>query len=139
MAPFVARPWPAATLADADGTADAAKTGAVLDARSIDRFRGDNETIDRRPGHIPGARSAHWTANLDPVTGRFLPPSALRARFEALGVRAGREIVAYCGSGVSACANLVALERAGFAGARLYVPSWSGWSADPERAAATGD
>ncbi|HKA03965.1 MAG TPA: sulfurtransferase [Acidimicrobiales bacterium] len=139
MAPFVARPWPAAALADADGTADAAKTGAVLDARSIDRFRGENETIDRRPGHIPGARSAHWTANLDPVTGRFLPPSALRARFEALGVRAGREIVAYCGSGVSACANLVALERAGFAGARLYVPSWSGWSADPDRAAATGD
>ena len=95
--------------------------------------------IDPRPGHIPGARSAHWSANLDPATGRFLPAEALRARFDALGVRAGAPLVAYCGSGVSACANLVALERAGFGGARLYVASWSGWSSDPDRPAATGD
>jgi thiosulfate/3-mercaptopyruvate sulfurtransferase len=138
-ASFEARPWPAAALADADETAAAAATGAVLDARSADRFRGEAETVDRRAGHIPGARSAPWADNLDPTTGRFLPPDALRARFEALGVDGGSSVVAYCGSGVSACANLVALERAGFTGARLYVPSWSGWSADPDRPAATGD
>jgi thiosulfate/3-mercaptopyruvate sulfurtransferase len=138
-AAFAARPWPPDAMADADETAAAATTGAVLDARSIDRFRGELETVDRRAGHIPGARSAHWAGNLDPTTGRFLPPGALRARFEAVGVHDGRSVVAYCGSGVSACANLIALERAGFAGARLYVPSWSGWSSDPDRPAASGD
>ncbi len=138
-ADFAARPWPPGALADADETAAAATNGTVLDARSVERFRGESETVDRRAGHIPGARSAHWTGNLDPTTGRFLPPDALRRRFESLGVRAGDEVVAYCGSGVSACANLVALERAGFTRARLYVPSWSGWSADPDRPAATGD
>jgi thiosulfate/3-mercaptopyruvate sulfurtransferase len=139
-ADFTPRPWPPDALADADeAAAAAATTGAVLDARSLERFRGEAETVDRRAGHIPGARSAHWAGNLDPATGRFLPPDALRARFEALGVHDGRSVVAYCGSGVSACANLVALERAGFTGARLYVPSWSGWSSDPDRPAATGE
>jgi thiosulfate/3-mercaptopyruvate sulfurtransferase len=138
-ATFDARPWSADALATADETAAAASAGAVLDARSSERFRGDSEAIDSRPGHIPGARSAPWAANLDAATGRFLPAAALRHRFEALGVRAGEPLVAYCGSGVSACANLVALERAGFAGARLYVASWSGWSSDPDRPAATGD
>ncbi|HEY1281427.1 MAG TPA: sulfurtransferase [Acidimicrobiales bacterium] len=138
-AAFEPRPWPADALADADEAATAARTGAALDARSHERFRGDSDAIDPRPGHIPGARSAHWTANLDPATGRFLAPEALRARFEALGVRPDAPLVAYCGSGVSACANLAALERAGFTGARLYVASWSGWSADPDRPAATGD
>ena len=138
-APFEPSPWPADALADADDAATAARTGAALDARSHERFKGDSDAIDPRPGHIPGARSAHWTANLDPTTGRFLAPEALRARFEALGVRPDGPLVAYCGSGVSACANLVALERAGFTGGRLYVASWSGWSSDPDRPAATGD
>jgi thiosulfate/3-mercaptopyruvate sulfurtransferase len=138
-AAFEARPWPADALATADDAAAAAGTGAVLDARSPERFRGESEAVDPRPGHIPGARSAHWTGNLDPATGRFLAAAALRERFEALGVRPGEPLVAYCGSGVSACANLVALERAGFPGARLYVASWSGWSSDPDRPAATGD
>ena len=138
-AAFEARPWPPEALATADEAAAAATTGTALDARSHARFRGDSETIDRRAGHIPGARSAPWGGNLDATTGRFLAPEALRARFHALGVRPGEPVVAYCGSGVSACANLVALERAGFTGARLYVASWSGWSSDPERPAATGD
>jgi thiosulfate/3-mercaptopyruvate sulfurtransferase len=111
----------------------------VLDARAAERYRGDTEPVDPRAGHIPGAANAPWQDNLDPATGRFLAPAALRARFEALGVRAGEPVVAYCGSGVSACADLVALERAGISGARLYVASWSGWSADPDRPAAIGD
>jgi thiosulfate/3-mercaptopyruvate sulfurtransferase len=138
-ASFSAQPWPAAALVDADDVAAlaAASSAAVLDARAADRFRGDSEPVDPRAGHIPGAVNAPWQGNIDPATGRFLAPAALRARFEALGVRAGEPVVAYCGSGVSACANLVALERAGITGGRLFVASWSGWSADPDRPAAT--
>ena len=138
---LTARPWPAASLASADEVAGlaASSSAAGLDARAGDRYRGETEPVDPRAGHIPGAASAPWQENLDPATGRFLPPDVLRARFEALGVRPGQPVVAYCGSGVSACANLVALERAGLTGARLYVASWSGWSADPGRPAATGD
>jgi thiosulfate/3-mercaptopyruvate sulfurtransferase len=117
----------------------ASSSAAVLDARAADRYRGETEPVDPRAGHIPGAVNAPWQGNLDPASGRFLAPAALRARFEALGVRAGEPLVAYCGSGVSACANLIALERAGLTGARLYVASWSGWSADPDRPAATAD
>jgi thiosulfate/3-mercaptopyruvate sulfurtransferase len=140
-ATFTARPWPAASLASADEVAAlaASSSAAVLDARAGDRYRGETEPVDPRAGHIPGAASAPWQDNLDPATGRFLPPDVLRARFEALGVRPGQPVVAYCGSGVSACANLVALERASLTGAQLYVASWSGWSADPGRPAATGD
>jgi thiosulfate/3-mercaptopyruvate sulfurtransferase len=140
-ATFAARLWPAASLASADEVAALAalSSAAVLDARAGDRYRGETEPVDPRAGHIPGAASAPWQDNLDPVTGRFLPPDLLRARFEAVGVHPDQPVVAYCGSGVSACANLIALERAGLAGARLYVASWSGWSADPERPAATGD
>jgi thiosulfate/3-mercaptopyruvate sulfurtransferase len=140
VASFSARSWPAAALVDADEVAAlaASSSAVVLDARAADRFRGDSEPVDPRAGHIPGALNAPWQGNLDPATGRFLKPAALRARFEALGIRAGELVVAYCGSGVSACANLVALERAGLTGARLYVASWSGWSADPDRPAASG-
>jgi thiosulfate/3-mercaptopyruvate sulfurtransferase len=140
-AEFTPRPWPADALVDAEGVAAAAASGdaVVLDARSADRFRGETEPVDSRAGHIPGARSAPWAANLDPATGRFLAPEALRARFKALGVGADTPVVAYCGSGVSACANVVALERAGIRDRRLFVASWSGWSADPDRPVATGD
>ena len=81
------RPWPATALVEADEVADLAATGGavVLDARSRDRFRGDTEPVDARAGHIPGARNAPWTGNLDPATGRFLPPDELRAHFAALG------------------------------------------------------
>jgi len=141
VAAFTTRPWPADALVDTAVVAAIAASGdaPLLDARAPERYRGETETVDARAGHIPGATSAPWQANLDPATGRFRPRDALRARFEALGARPDATVVAYCGSGVSACANLLALELAGFADTRLYVASWSGWSADPERPAATGD
>jgi thiosulfate/3-mercaptopyruvate sulfurtransferase len=111
----------------------------VLDARSAERYRGEPNPADPRPGHIPGSRSAPWTANLDPMTGRFLPPAALRARFEALGVAPGTEVVSSCGSGVTACHNLLALRLAGLdGGGRLYPGSWSAWAADPGLPVVTG-
>ncbi len=112
-------------------------TSRVLDARASERYRGDVEPIDPRAGHIPGAVSAPWEANLDSER-RFLEPAALRARFAALGVAGGPDSVAYCGSGVSACANLLALELAGLGGGRLYAGSWSDWSSRPEAPVATG-
>ena len=133
---FTPRPWPVDRFADADAAAGhAALGGCLLDARSAERFRGEQEVVDPRPGHIPGAGSAPWQGNLDDA-GRFLPAAALRERFDRLG--AGADVVCYCGSGVSACANLLALERAGIASTKLYVGSWSGWSADPGRSVATG-
>jgi thiosulfate/3-mercaptopyruvate sulfurtransferase len=133
--------WPATATVEADEVATSAESGdaIVLDARSAERFRGETEPVDARAGHIPGAGNAHWQGNLDPATGRFLDPEALRARFERLGVTDGHTVIAYCGSGVSACANLLALEAAGLPGGRLYVASWSGWSADPDRPVATDD
>ena len=89
-------------------------------------------------GHIPGARSAPWSAVLDADT-TPRSPDELRAHYRALGVDDEHEVVAYCGSGVSACMNVLAMEHAGLAAPRLYVASWSGWSADPNREAATGE
>jgi thiosulfate/3-mercaptopyruvate sulfurtransferase len=110
----------------------------VLDARRPARYRGDFEPTDPKAGHIPGAGSAPWGENLD-QRGRFKPPEELRRRFEELGVRVGSDVVAYCGSGVSACVNLLSLEVAGLSGARLYPGSWSDWSTRPEAPIATGD
>lgn len=110
----------------------------VLDARAPERYRGEVEPYDPRPGHIPGARSAPWEGNLDPITGRFLPPEGLRRRYEALVGSGGGEVVVYCGSGVTACHDVLALRLAGLARARLYVGSWSEWSRDPGRPAVTG-
>jgi thiosulfate/3-mercaptopyruvate sulfurtransferase len=132
---FPVRPWPAERLAS---LTDATSPGyVVIDARQPERFRGDSETIDPRAGHIPGARSVPCRENVD-AAGRFLPPETLRARFEAAGVRDGAEVVSYCGSGVTACHNLLALERAGFAPGRLYPGSWSQYS-NTDRPAAVGD
>ncbi len=116
----------------------AAVGGAVLDARSYERFLGDVTQVDKRPGHIPGARSAPWSAVLDSDA---MPRSVddLREYFRDLGADDGHDVVAYCGSGVSACLNMLAMEHAGLGPARLYVASWSGWSADPNREAATGE
>ncbi|MGH8930102.1 MAG: sulfurtransferase, partial [Egibacteraceae bacterium] len=94
--------------------------------------------VDPRPGRIPGARNAEWAGNLDPSTGRFLYPAALRERYRALGTGKAAGIVVYCGSGVTACHDLLALQAAGLS-ARLYPGSWSHWSADPARPAATGE
>jgi thiosulfate/3-mercaptopyruvate sulfurtransferase len=111
----------------------------LLDARAPDRFRGQNETIDPVGGRIPGARNRYYRDNLD-ASGRFKSPAALKAEFRTLmGTTSPSEVVTYCGSGVSACHNLLAMEVAGLRGARLYPGSWSEWSADPARPVATGE
>jgi thiosulfate/3-mercaptopyruvate sulfurtransferase len=110
----------------------------LLDARARERYRGDHEPIDPRPGHIPGARSAPFSENLAggevPV---FREPEELRLQYAALGCE-GRAPVVYCGSGVTACHDLLALELAGLSG-RLYAGSWSEWSSDRSLPAATGE
>ncbi len=105
----------------------------VLDARNADRFRGENETIDPVAGHIPGARSAPYADNLEP-DGRFKSKDTLRQRYrEALaGVPAARA-VCYCGSGVTAAHDLLAMAYAGLGDAKLYPGSWSEWIVDPAR------
>ncbi len=111
----------------------------LIDARSPDRFRGENETLDPVAGHIPGARNRFFRVNLA-ADGRFKPAAALRAEFdELLGTAAPSDVVHYCGSGVTACHNLLAMEIAGLAGSRLYPGSWSEWIADGSRPVATGD
>jgi thiosulfate/3-mercaptopyruvate sulfurtransferase len=105
---------------------DALGGSLLLDARARERYRGEVEPIDPVAGHIPGAANLPF-AELAPG-GRFLAPEELRARFEAAGAAPGRELVAYCGSGVTACVLLLAAELAGLEGARLYPGSWSEWS-----------
>jgi thiosulfate/3-mercaptopyruvate sulfurtransferase len=135
---FTAAPWPGDRLASADDTAAlAAGDGVVMDARARDRFTGEVTQIDPLPGHVPGAVNAPWAAVLGP-DGRVRSIDELRAHYESLGVRDEVPTVAYCGSGVSACMNIVAMEHAGFTPPRLYVASWSGWSADPQRPAELG-
>lgn len=129
---------PAADLVGTEDVLDLLSTGALLlDARAPERYRGENEPIDARAGHIPGAVSAPHADNLG-ADGRFLPADALRERYRKLGVHEGRPVVAYCGSSLTATHDLLALELAGFDGARLYEGSWSHWSSDPERPIATG-
>ena len=109
----------------------------VLDARVGERYRGEAEPIDPRAGHVPGARNAAWTGNLTAATlPVFLPGDELRARYRALGAEQ-MEPVVYCGSGVTACHDLLALHLAGLRGT-LYAGSWSEWSSDPQLPAATG-
>jgi thiosulfate/3-mercaptopyruvate sulfurtransferase len=105
----------------------------LIDARGADRFAGQNETIDPVAGHVPGATNRPFPKNLD-ARGRFLPAAELRRQWTAhLGGRSAGEVVAMCGSGVSACHNLLALEVAGMAGAKLYPGSWSEWIRDKAR------
>lgn len=114
-------------------------TLTLLDARAQPRFRGEVEPIDPVAGHIPGAQCAAFSENLG-SDGRFLPAEQLKQRFAAkLGDRSPSELVAYCGSGVTACHNLFALCLAGYPLASLYAGSWSEWIADPKRAVAKGD
>jgi thiosulfate/3-mercaptopyruvate sulfurtransferase len=140
-ASFAPRPWPRDRIADADIVAEVAARGTpiLLDARAGERYRGEEEPIDPVAGHIPGARSAPWASNLEPSTGRLLPPEALRRHYESLGVEPGDDAVVYCGSGLTATLDLLAMELAGLGPARLYEGSWSDWVSDPRRPTATGE
>ena len=136
-------PWPTDRVVGIDEVAALAADPAalVLDARSAERYRGDRNPVDERFGHVPGAVSAPFVGNLVAPAGRFLDPAALRARFEGLGVASGVAVAVHCGSGVTACHDLLALEVAGLGdpGARLFVGSWSAWTADPARPVTTGE
>lgn len=128
-------------VVDADEAAALAREGVLLDARAPERYRGDIEPIDPRAGHVPGARNAPFTEHLR--DGRWKQAAELAERFEALGVRPGDPVGAYCGSGVTASSVVLALEAAGITTperpAALYAGSWSHWCVDPTRPVATGD
>ena len=130
----------------ADITADAGQIAArigqplprLVDARSPDRYRGENETLDPVAGHIPGAVNRFFKLNLE-EDGRFKPPAMLRREFSsALANIPPSQVVHYCGSGVTACHNLLAMEIAGLEGSRLYPGSWSEWVSDRSRPVAIG-
>lgn len=117
----------------------ASGNGVVLDARAPERFRGEVEPLDPRAGHIPGARNSPYAENLG-VDGRFLSPEELAIRYRALiGDQSSADVVHMCGSGVSACHNLLAMERAGLPGSRIYAGSWSEWVSVPSRPVVTGE
>ena len=136
MGDFEPRPGGMALL-DADGALEFTRTGVLLDARAPERFRGEHEPIDPVAGHIPGALNLPTTENLDP-SGHFLPKEALMANFERVAAHPGAPVGAYCGSGVTAAHEVLALEMAGIPAA-LYIGSWSDWISDPERPVATGE
>jgi thiosulfate/3-mercaptopyruvate sulfurtransferase len=132
---FVAAPG-GMPLVDAAGAAALARDGVLLDARAAERYRGETEPVDPVAGHIPGAISAPVTGNVG-ADGRLLPVEALRERFAGLGADGSRPVGAYCGSGVTAAQEVLALEVAGVPAA-LYAGSWSEWITDPDRPVATG-
>ena len=141
-APTALPPYPdlpsLAPTVDAGGVATRPPRRAVLDARSGERFRGEVEPIDAVAGHIPGALNRFHRDNLG-EGGVFKTPSALHDEFAALlGDRTPDEVIHSCGSGVTACHNLLAMEHAGLAGSLLYPGSWSEWSSDPARPVARG-
>jgi thiosulfate/3-mercaptopyruvate sulfurtransferase len=111
----------------------------LVDARAEGRFRGEGETLDKIAGHIPGARNFFFQRNLAEDK-TFKPAAELRQQWDALlGSTPATNVVMYCGSGVTACHNLLAMEQAGLTGAKIFPGSWSEWSSDPERPIATGD
>lgn len=156
---FTAREWPTAALASIEEVADVSRRTAppsedsaaagnagtapsdaaagalpiLIDARQRERYLGEPDGVDPRAGHIPGARCVPCRENLDDA-GKVLPAEELRARF---GVDDATEVISYCGSGVTACHNLLAMEQAGLGRGRLFPGSWSQWSRDPARAAET--
>jgi thiosulfate/3-mercaptopyruvate sulfurtransferase len=134
---FTARPGGRPAL-DATDAARVAREGALLDARTPVRFRGEEEPVDPVAGRVPGARNAPHASMFD-ADGRLLPPEALRKRFAELVVGDGTEVGAYCGSGVTAAVSVLALTVAGYDGAALYPGSWSEWITDPSRPVATGE
>jgi thiosulfate/3-mercaptopyruvate sulfurtransferase len=134
--PVVATGRAAMPTADIDDAAAWPATGVLLDARAAERYRGDVEPVDPRAGHIPGATSAPTTDTLR-SDGTFRPGAELRERFAALGADGARPVAVYCGSGVTAAHSVAALASLGVTAA-LYPGSWSQWSGDPARPAATG-
>jgi thiosulfate/3-mercaptopyruvate sulfurtransferase len=144
---FPPRPWPKGALWS---TSDVATriAGMLVDARPANRFRGEEPEVDRalgkvpeadpRRGHIPGAINLPCRNNLQP-DGTIAPPDRLRNTFQAAGITDASAVISYCGSGVTACHNLLAMEYAGLGRGTLYPGSWSAWSRTPDLAAATGD
>ena len=126
------RPWPADLLAGPQDVLD--ERLVLVDARPRERFDGAPDPLDPRPGHLPGARSLPCRESLD-ETGRLRPDEELRERFVAAGVEPGADVVAYCGSGVTACHDLLVAEHLGLGRGRLYPGSWSQWASDPDRPA----
>lgn len=128
-------------VVDEQGAARLAREGRLLDARAPQRYRGETEPVDSRAGHIPGAVNVPFAQNVT-AGGRWKSPAELAERFRDSGVDADSAVGVYCGSGVTACSDLLALEHARLSGpenpAALYSGSWSHWSTDPERPAATG-
>jgi thiosulfate/3-mercaptopyruvate sulfurtransferase len=120
----------------ADEAAEVARSGLLLDARAAERYRGETEPVDAVAGHIPGAVNAPTTGNLA-ADGHFLPREALTARFTALGAHRAPRVAVYCGSGITACHEILAMEQAGIT-ADLYPGSWSEWITDPTRPVASG-
>ncbi len=133
-AEFTPRPWPEHVRVTPDQVAALADEAVLVDARSPDRYA-DGGPIDPRPGHIPGARNVPAGANLD--EGRWRPPRALREIYEDAGAD-GDDVIAYCGSGVTACADLLGRRLAGLPDGRLYPGSWSQWGSDEDRPAVSG-
>jgi thiosulfate/3-mercaptopyruvate sulfurtransferase len=125
---FSATQWPESLLAEAADAQD--PRNVVLDARPRERYLGAPDPLDPRPGHVPGARSLPCRESLD-ADGRLLPPEVLRERFSAAGVHGGEPVVVYCGSGVTACHDLLVMEHLGLGTGRLYVGSWSQFAAHP--------
>ena len=119
---FEAKPWPVDLLAGIEETYDGG--AIVVDARNRDRFEGRQDPVDPRPGHIPGAVNVPCRANLDPA-GRLLPGHDLRENLARAGVTSGRGTISYCGSGVTACHNLLVMEHLGLGQGRLFVGGWS--------------
>jgi len=138
---FTSRPWPREAMVDAEQI-ERLRTEpgtALVDVRTAERFRGEREPIDPVAGHIPGARNVPWVDHLDSWTGCFRSAEELRLRYAEAGVGDATAVIAQCGSGVTACIALVALEVAGLPAGRLYVGSWSDWISDPSRAVAVGE
>lgn len=133
---FSTRPWPANRLADIEEASD--PRNVVIDARNRDRYRGEADPIDPRPGHIPGAVNVPCRENLN-SDGTFLPLQVLRKRFEEAGVKEGEDVISYCGSGVTACHNLLTMEFVGLGLGRLFPGSWSQYSHARDRAVSTGE
>ena len=125
-------------VATEDLAAAQAAGGLLVDARAAPRYRGEQEPIDPKAGHVPGARNRPFSANVTP-TGRVRPRLELRAELgELLGGRSASRLIAMCGSGVTACHLLLAMDVAGVPGGRLYAGSWSEWIRDPARPIRTG-